>query len=155
MSFYFFIIFIIIFLLAFIYFFLLLYLLAFIYFIYFLLLVCVQLLSVHAARDTSHVIISHNCKLFVHYYSVISEDPFAQDLALQVGEMMKMPVPSSYNDITTSRNLRDHVGAVWYQRTFFVPSSWRDQRVFVRFGSVHYLAQVVSIHYSEFFLISK
>ncbi|TGZ41800.1 Beta-glucuronidase [Temnothorax longispinosus] len=60
----------------------------------------------------------------------------------EVGEMMKMPVPSSYNDITTSRNLRDHVGAVWYQRTFFVPSSWRDHRVFVRFGSVHYLAQV-------------
>lgn len=58
--------------------------------------------------------------------------------------MMKMPVPSSYNDITTSRELRDHVGAVWYQRTFFVPSSWRDQRVFVRFGSVNYLAQVVS-----------
>ncbi|XP_011697202.1 PREDICTED: beta-glucuronidase isoform X1 [Wasmannia auropunctata] len=66
---------------------------------------------------------------------------FADDLS-KVGEMMKMPVPSSYNDITTSRNLRDHVGAVWYQRTFFVPFSWRDQRVFVRFSSVHYLAQV-------------
>ncbi|XP_029160975.1 beta-glucuronidase isoform X2 [Nylanderia fulva] len=60
----------------------------------------------------------------------------------KVGEIIKMPVPSSYNDITTSRNLRDHVGAVWYQRTFFVPSSWRDQRVFIRFGSVNYLAQV-------------
>ncbi|XP_077273342.1 beta-glucuronidase isoform X5 [Temnothorax americanus] len=66
---------------------------------------------------------------------------FTDDLS-KVGEMMKMPVPSSYNDITTSRNLRDHVGAVWYQKTFFVPFSWRDQRVFVRFGSVHYLAQV-------------
>ncbi|KAL0102247.1 hypothetical protein PUN28_018647 [Cardiocondyla obscurior] len=53
-----------------------------------------------------------------------------------------MPVPSSYNDITTSRKLRDHVGGAWYQRTFFVPSSWRDQRVFIRFGSVNYLAQV-------------
>lgn len=63
--------------------------------------------------------------------------------------MMKMPVPSSYNDITTSRNLRDHVGAVWYQRTFFVPSSWRDQRIFIRFGSVNYLAQVVSIFYLQ------
>ena len=55
-----------------------------------------------------------------------------------------MPVPSSYNDITTSRELRDHVGAVWYEKSFFVPMSWREQRVFVRFGSVNYLAQVVS-----------
>ncbi|XP_020279014.1 beta-glucuronidase-like isoform X2 [Pseudomyrmex gracilis] len=69
------------------------------------------------------------------------ESWFNDDLST-VEEMIKMPVPSSYNDITTSRQLRDHVGPVWYQRTFFVPSSWRDQRVFVRFGSVNYLAQV-------------
>lgn len=57
---------------------------------------------------------------------------------------MKMPVPSSYNDITTSRKLRDYVGPVWYQRHFFVPLSWsNEQRVFIRFGSVNYLAQVV------------
>lgn len=55
-----------------------------------------------------------------------------------------MPVPSSYNDITTSKELRDHVGAVWYERSFYVPWSWQNQRVFLRFGSVHYLAQVVS-----------
>ncbi|XP_017885419.1 beta-glucuronidase isoform X2 [Ceratina calcarata] len=66
---------------------------------------------------------------------------FANELS-KVGNVMQMPVPSSYNDITTSRELRDHIGAVWYQRTFFVPTSWRDQRVFVRFGSVNYLAQV-------------
>ncbi|KAH0956056.1 hypothetical protein HN011_010898 [Eciton burchellii] len=66
---------------------------------------------------------------------------FADDL-LKVNEIIKMPVPSSYNDITTSRALRDHVGAVWYQRTFFVPSFWRNQRVFIRFGSVNYLTQV-------------
>lgn len=66
---------------------------------------------------------------------------FADDLS-KVGNVMQMPVPSSYNDITTSRELRDHIGAVWYQRTFFVPISWGDQRVFVRFGSVNYLAQV-------------
>ncbi|XP_043282204.1 beta-glucuronidase [Venturia canescens] len=57
-------------------------------------------------------------------------------------EVMQMPVPSSYNDVTTSRALRDHVGIVWYERTFFVPPSWADQRVFLYFGSVNYLAQV-------------
>ena len=35
-----------------------------------------------------------------------------------------MPVPSSYNDIGFSERLRDHVGDVWYKRTFFVPQSW-------------------------------
>lgn len=62
------------------------------------------------------------------------------------GETLLMPVPSSYNDITTDRNLRDHVGAVWYERKFFVPISWTPNRhrVWLRFGSVHYHAVVVS-----------
>ena len=66
------------------------------------------------------------------------------EINFQAGKVIQMPVPSSYNDITTSRELRDHVGAVWYEKSFFVPMSWREQRVFVRFGSVNYLAQVVS-----------
>ncbi|XP_074093810.1 beta-glucuronidase isoform X2 [Cotesia typhae] len=69
------------------------------------------------------------------------DDWFRGDLSQKM-ETMQMPVPSSYNDITTSQKLRDHVGAVWYQRTFFVPLSWRNQRVFIRFGSVNYLAQM-------------
>ncbi|KAI4487038.1 hypothetical protein M0802_012093 [Mischocyttarus mexicanus] len=64
------------------------------------------------------------------------------DSLSKAGELIKMPVPSSYNDITTSKELRDHVGAVWYERSFYVPLSWQNQRVFLRFGSVHYLAQV-------------
>lgn len=55
-----------------------------------------------------------------------------------------MPVPSSYNDITTDPALRDHVGVVWYERTFFVPQSWKSKRVWIHFGSVHYAAVVVS-----------
>ena len=66
---------------------------------------------------------------------------------------MQMPVPSSYNDITTSRDLRDHMGSVWYQRSFFAPASWREQRVFVRFGSVNYIAQVVTILHFYYFTI--
>ncbi|XP_046834225.1 beta-glucuronidase [Vespa crabro] len=64
------------------------------------------------------------------------------DSLSKAGELIKMPVPSSYNDITTSKELRDHVGAVWYERTFFIPWSWQNQRIFLRFGSVNYLAQV-------------
>lgn len=55
-----------------------------------------------------------------------------------------MPVPASYNDITTDWRIRDHVGIVWYQRKFYVPSFWLQERVWLRFGSVSYAAQVVS-----------
>lgn len=54
-----------------------------------------------------------------------------------------MPVPSSYNDITTDKNLRDFVGWVWYDREFFVPANWINQRIILRFGSAHYYAIVV------------
>ncbi|XP_044728387.1 beta-glucuronidase-like isoform X2 [Chrysoperla carnea] len=58
--------------------------------------------------------------------------------------VIKMPVPSSYNDITQDRKVRDHVGPVWYDRTFYVPSTWNhsDIRIWLRFGSVHYNAKV-------------
>lgn len=58
-----------------------------------------------------------------------------------------MPVPSSYNDVGEDGSLRDHVGLVWYDRRFYVPSWWAraEQRVWLRFSSVHYAAQVVSI----------
>ncbi len=53
-----------------------------------------------------------------------------------------MPVPASYNDISTDPAVRDHVGDVWYQREFFVPASWGDSRLAVRFGSVTHHAEV-------------
>lgn len=56
--------------------------------------------------------------------------------------VIKMPVPSSYNDIVEDAATRDHVGTVWYERKFFVPKSWQSQRVWLRFGSVHYEAYV-------------
>jgi beta-glucuronidase len=57
-----------------------------------------------------------------------------------------MPVPSSYNDIGTDGfELRDHVGPVWYQRSFIVPKSWNGRRVWIRFSSACYAADVVSV----------
>nr|XP_017007769.2 beta-glucuronidase [Drosophila takahashii] len=72
----------------------------------------------------------------------IREKWFANTLRKTGREVIPMPVPASYNDITTD-NLRDHVGTVWYERTFFVPSSWQgNQRTWLRFSSVHYFAEV-------------
>ncbi|XP_055594703.1 beta-glucuronidase isoform X2 [Uranotaenia lowii] len=69
----------------------------------------------------------------------LREKWFNDDLS-KARKTIQMPVPSSYNDVTEDASLRDHVGTVWYDRKFFVPRSWGtpDQRVFVRFGSVHY-----------------
>ncbi|KAI1293682.1 Beta-glucuronidase [Halotydeus destructor] len=60
------------------------------------------------------------------------------------GHVIDMPVPSSYNDITQSVKLRDYVGWVWYDRSFYAPQSWLDSKktVLLRFDSVHYYAAV-------------
>jgi beta-glucuronidase len=52
-----------------------------------------------------------------------------------------MPVPSSYNDIgTDGLGLRDHVGPVWYQRSFIVPKSWSK----LRCRCCKYLPQIIT-----------
>ncbi|XP_070140538.1 beta-glucuronidase isoform X3 [Drosophila kikkawai] len=71
----------------------------------------------------------------------VRDEWYTKDLS-QSRPTIPMPVPASYNDITTD-NLRDHVGTVWYDRKFFVPRSWsKNQRIWLRFGSVHYEAFV-------------
>ena len=57
-------------------------------------------------------------------------------------DFIEMPVPASYNDITTDKTLRDHVGWVWYEREFAIPRDWCNQRMVLRFGSVTHHAVV-------------
>ncbi|XP_050443174.1 beta-glucuronidase-like [Adelges cooleyi] len=62
----------------------------------------------------------------------------------ELGDFWKMPVPSSYNDVTANATLRDYVGWSWYQHEFFVPKRWATDQlnVFIRFGSVHFNSTV-------------
>ncbi len=55
--------------------------------------------------------------------------------ASPLGDTQPMPVPASYNDITQDRTIRDHIGDVWYERTFFVPACWEGSRVTLRVGA--------------------
>uniref|UniRef100_A0A1B0CV53 Beta-glucuronidase n=4 Tax=Lutzomyia longipalpis TaxID=7200 RepID=A0A1B0CV53_LUTLO len=71
----------------------------------------------------------------------IEEKWYERDLS-KAGPTIPMPVPASYNDVTTNSSLRDHIGTVWYDRRFFVPQSWIDKTVWIRFSSVHYEAIV-------------
>ena len=59
-----------------------------------------------------------------------------------LSKTIMMPVPCSYNDITQDSTIRDHIGDVWYQKNFFVASSWRDKRVVLRIGSAAHRATV-------------
>ena len=53
-----------------------------------------------------------------------------------------MPVPSSYNDISVGRTLKDHVGDVWYQRRPSVPRGWDGQRIMLRLDAATHRATV-------------
>lgn len=66
-----------------------------------------------------------------------------------------MPVPSSYNDITQDKALRDFIGWVWYDKEVYAPKTWKsDQiRVVIRFESAHYNTIVVG--FILLFVLSK
>ncbi|PLS09704.1 beta-glucuronidase [Neobacillus cucumis] len=55
---------------------------------------------------------------------------------------ISMAVPSSFNDIGVTAAIRDHVGWVWYEREFTVPSLLTSERIVLRFGSATHIAKV-------------
>jgi beta-glucuronidase len=55
---------------------------------------------------------------------------------------MTMAVPASFNDIGVTAEIRNHVGWVWYEREFTVPTILTSDRVVLRFGSATHLAKV-------------
>ncbi|KAJ4024660.1 hypothetical protein NW766_000900 [Fusarium irregulare] len=65
---------------------------------------------------------------------------------------LQVPVPASYNDIFIDPQIRNHVGWVYYQRSFTVPSTWSEQRYFLRFdaathkGRIYINSQFVAEH---------
>ncbi|MCY0879610.1 MAG: beta-glucuronidase [Firmicutes bacterium] len=68
----------------------------------------------------------------------LAEEWYAAPLA----DSIPMPVPASYNDVTQDPKLRDHVGDVWYERSFRIPRAWLGRRLWIRFGSVTHHATV-------------
>ncbi|XP_053376581.1 beta-glucuronidase-like [Mercenaria mercenaria] len=64
------------------------------------------------------------------------------DRLSQAGDVIAMPVPSSYNDITNSKLVRDFVGWAWYDREFYLDNTWSNKRIVLRIDSAHYNAIV-------------
>ncbi|MGL4866803.1 MAG: beta-glucuronidase [Cetobacterium sp.] len=59
------------------------------------------------------------------------------------GKVYNMPVPSSFNDLIEDKEVREHVGAVWYEKEFELSKGiLNEDRVVLRFGSVTHKAVV-------------
>ena len=50
-------------------------------------------------------------------------------------EVVPMAVPSSFYDLMTETEDREHVGYVWYETNFAIPEGWSGKRIVLRFGS--------------------
>jgi beta-glucuronidase len=57
-------------------------------------------------------------------------------------DAVEMPVPASFNDVPATKDARDHVGDVWYQREVRVPARWEGRRVVLRFDAAAHRAVV-------------
>ena len=60
----------------------------------------------------------------------------------KLNNTIKMAVPSSYNDLIESTEARDHIGWVWYEKSFTICKSILDERMVLRFGSATHEAKV-------------
>ena len=54
----------------------------------------------------------------------------------------QIPVPASFQDFYTKKDIREFTGDVWYEREFFVPGEWKGSRVLLRFGAATHRAKV-------------
>lgn len=57
-----------------------------------------------------------------------------------LADFRPIAVPGSWNE--QFANDRDYLGVVWYEKETYVPSTWKGQRIFIRFGSATYAAKV-------------
>lgn len=53
-----------------------------------------------------------------------------------------IPVPASFQDFYTQKNIREFAGDVWYERDLFVPGEWEGRQVYLRFGAATHRAAV-------------
>lgn len=53
-----------------------------------------------------------------------------------------IPVPASFQDFYTEKEVREFTGDVWYETDVFVPGEWEGREVAVRFGCATHRAEV-------------
>lgn len=53
-----------------------------------------------------------------------------------------IPVPASFQDFYTDKDMREFTGDVWYETDVFVPGEWEGQEIAVRFGCAAHRAEI-------------
>ncbi len=53
-----------------------------------------------------------------------------------------IPVPASFQDFYTGKEIREFTGDVWYEKDIFVPGEWEGNKIFIRFGAATHRAVV-------------
>ena len=53
-----------------------------------------------------------------------------------------IPVPASFQDFYTDKDIREFTGDMWYETRFFVPGEWEGRDIFIRFGAATHRAFV-------------
>ena len=87
-----------------------------------------------------------NCSEFFYLFDIYTWSSSSYH-SHQSGPVIDMPVPSSYNDVTQDKHLRDFVGWAWYERNFYMSHDWTPRRTVLRFDSAHYFTKVVRAIY--------
>lgn len=54
----------------------------------------------------------------------------------------RIPVPASFQDFYTDKDIREYTGDVWYETDAFVPGEWEGKSVQIRFGAATHRAVV-------------
>lgn len=57
------------------------------------------------------------------------------------GEEM-IPVPASFQDFYTEKDIREYTGDFWYETDFFMPGEWEGREILLRFGAATHRASV-------------
>lgn len=53
-----------------------------------------------------------------------------------------IPVPASFQDFYTEKDIREFTGDVWYETEFFLPGEWEGKEAALRFGCATHRAEV-------------
>lgn len=53
-----------------------------------------------------------------------------------------IPVPASFQDFYTDKDIREYTGDFWYEKDVFIPGEWLGRQVAVRFGCATHRAEV-------------
>lgn len=54
----------------------------------------------------------------------------------------QIPVPASFQDFYTDKEIREYAGDFWYEKEMFIPGEWEGMKVFVRFGCATHRAEI-------------